>query len=67
MRALALVVLKRHITIFSTINTKKPVAMVEEKPKNLVVEHTVAKMVKKKLLKVILFYCVGGGGCCLLL
>ena len=38
MRALALVVLKSHITIFSTINTKQPTAMVEEKPKDLVVE-----------------------------
>ena len=38
MRALALVVLKNHIAIFSTINTKKPTAMVEEKPKKFVVE-----------------------------
>ena len=30
--------LKSHIAIFSTINTKKPTAMVEEKPKDLVVE-----------------------------
>ena len=38
MRALALVVQKSHIAIFSTINTKKPPAMVKEKPKNFVVE-----------------------------
>ena len=38
MKALALVVLKSHIAIFSTINTKKPTAMVEENAKNLAVE-----------------------------
>ena len=38
MTALALVVLKSHISIFSTINTKKPAIMVEEKQKKLVVE-----------------------------
>ena len=38
MKALALMVLKGHIAIFSTINTKKPTAMVEEKAKNLAVE-----------------------------
>ena len=37
-RALVLVVLKNHIAIFSTTNIKKHVAMVEGKPKNLVVE-----------------------------
>ena len=38
LRALVLVVLKSHIDIFSTTNTKKHAAMVERKPKNLDVE-----------------------------
>ena len=38
LRALVLVVLKSHIDIFSTTNTKKHAAMVEGKPKNLDVE-----------------------------
>ena len=38
LRALVLVVLKSHIDIFSTTNTKKHAAMVEGKPKNLDIE-----------------------------
>ena len=38
LRALALMVLKIHIAIFSTINTIKHAAMMEEKLKNLIVE-----------------------------
>ena len=38
LKALVLMVLKNHIAIFSTTNTKKHVAMLEGRPKNLAIQ-----------------------------
>ena len=62
LKALALIVLKSYIAIFSTINTKKHAAMVEEKLKNLIVELqctcTVVKIIKNILFIVLIRYII---------
>ena len=61
-----MVVLKSHITIFTTV--KSMLQWWRESQKNWLLNYSAQpakKLKKKKLLKRILFYCIDSGGGCL--